>query len=278
MARRDRRRATTGALAVSALFHLALFIVLAYQAAPSLRVPAPAEADFQIQLVTLPPAAATARAPQASPRPSYRTPLVASRPVLRRRTAPPPRMAARAIQPARTAPPHAPPAQVTPSAPAAVNTPAAGAKAGQAGAGAAQGGGGRWSVQGGEGDDDGVRRFLRATTGCSHEEFAQLRPDERAFCDQRVGRDARLFRSGGVDTVPSQKRAYYDATQQAYQALHDSRPRYDAQGNRVLAGHMPSIGCKFGGKDDPPNSLKLGPCFAAPPQGVLTEESGIPKP
>ena len=213
MARRDRRRATTGAFAVSALVHLALFIVLAYQAAPSLRAPAPAEPDFQVQLVTLPPTAEPAQTQR--PRSPRRAPAVASRPILRSRVAPQPRPAARAIQPARPVPAHAPPAPIAPPAPAAANAPAAGTRAGQAGAGAAQGGGsGRWSVQGGEGDEDGARKFLRATVGCSHEDFAQLRPDERANCYRRIGQDARSL------GIPPDKLAGFIAAAEARERAH----------------------------------------------------------
>jgi hypothetical protein len=71
---------------------------------------------------------------------------------------------------------------------------------------------------------------------------------------------------------------YYAAVADAYRTLHDGRPIYNARGEEVLPGHPPAIGCKLGGKGAPPNSLKIGPCFISPPQGVLTEESATPKP
>lgn len=87
-----------------------------------------------------------------------------------------------------------------------------------------------------------------------------------------------------------------EATQAAYQAIrHSGTPTpLIARGGAPLrgpdpgwqAGHQASIGCHawFGGPpgvhrpDTPPHALKLGPCFIAPPQGVLTEESAVPPP
>ena len=277
MARRDRRRAIP-ALAASLLVHLALLIVFAHVAGVSPRASEPvAEPDFQVQLVTRPPPAA----PNAAivPR-SSRQVLQATPPAATRRAPPRPRLAPttppQAVQVARPAPPHAPRAPATPPSHASDSTPAAGPNSGAA-AGSGAPGGGRWAVQGEDEGQDGVRKFLRATVGCSHEDYVKLTEPERAACDRRVGRDARMIGSTRVE-VPAEKQGYYAAAQEAYQSLHDPRPRYDAQGNRVLAGHMPSIGCKIGGKDAPPNSLKLGPCYVTPPQGAFTEESGIPKP
>ncbi len=38
-----------------------------------------------------------------------------------------------------------------------------------------------------------MRKFLRATVGCSHEDYVGLSDQERASCDRRVGRDARAL-------------------------------------------------------------------------------------
>ena len=87
--------------------------------------------------------------------------------------------------------------------------------------------------------------------------------------------------------MPTEKEEYYAAVAQAYWAMSSHGP--------PMAGHLPGIGCAvppipfLGGvevnknvfakknKIKPPHSLKLGPlpCFLVPPQGVLTEESGL---
>ena len=214
MARRDRRRATSGALAVSILVHLALFIVLAYQVAPGPRAPVPAEPDFQVQLVEEPPPAAAppsvaapTRMPprpsrRAAPQPRLQTPRAVVRP------APRPQAPARAIQAVRPPPPRAPSAARAPPARASANTPAAGTAAGQAAGAGPSSGQGRWTVRGEDGED-GMRKFLRATVGCSHEDFAQLRADERANCYRRIGQDARSL------GIPSDKLAGFIAAAEA---------------------------------------------------------------
>ncbi|MGC1304222.1 MAG: hypothetical protein WA840_17785, partial [Caulobacteraceae bacterium] len=122
----------------------------------------------------------------------------------------------------------------------------------------------------GDEERDGVREFLRATVGCSHEEYLHLTAPERAACDRRVGRDARAVANAKVEGIPSEKRAYYDAVQQAYQALHDPRTPVDTTAGGMATtgqgGHGLSFGCK------------AGSCGVNLPQGVLTEESGVPKP
>ena len=217
MARRDRRRETTGALAVSILVHIALLIVLAHQVAPGLRAPEPIEPDVQVQLTAQPPPPAAtppAERPRVSRRPRRQTAAVAPRPTPLPR--PPPRPAGRAIQPTRpAAPPHAAPApRLTPSS-ATANTPATGATAGSTAAGGGSAGG-RWSVQGEDGQD-GVRRFLRATVGCSHEDYVGLTEPERASCDRRVGRDARAL------GIPPDKIAGFIAAAQAQEEARAGR-------------------------------------------------------
>ncbi len=107
------------------------------------------------------------------------------------------------------------------------------------------------------------------TLGCSHEEHLHLNAAERAACDRRIGRDARAVANLKLDGIPSEKRAYYDAVQQAYQAMHDPRTPVDTS-----AGGMGSTqqGRGFG------FSCKAGNCGVNLPQGVGTEESGVPKP
>lgn len=67
-----------------------------------------------------------------------------------------------------------------------------------------------------------------------------------------------------IDSIPAGKRAYYDAVASAYNQQSHGPP---------MAGRNPGFAC--GGR--PAHSLKLGPlpCFITPPQGFLTEESGI---
>jgi hypothetical protein len=191
MARRDRRRAIP-ALAASLLVHLALLIVVAHVAGVSPRALEPiAEPDFQIQLVTQPPLAAprAAAVPRSSRQVVQATPLVATRPSpprLRVRPTPP----ARAVQAARPAPPRAPSAPAAPPSRASASIPAAGASSGAAG-GTGAPSGGRWSVQGEDEGQDGVRKFLRATVGCSHADYVALNDQERSACDRRIGQEAR---------------------------------------------------------------------------------------
>jgi hypothetical protein len=229
MARRDRRRAEVGALVASVLAHLIIFVILAREAVPSLRLPATAEPDFQVQLVTEPPPAPEpkpqpepAREARASarlhPQPARPPAPVRPTPPLRPAPAPPPRAIA-----ARPAPPRAPPAPASAPSHTVASTPAAGAAAGSATAigGAAQGAHGRWTVEGEDGQE-GVRKFLRATVGCSHADYVKLSADEQANCDRRVGEEARKYldkqlvdpdkRAGFIAAAEAQERRRADRT------------------------------------------------------------------
>jgi hypothetical protein len=64
------------------------------------------------------------------------------------------------------------------------------------------------------------------------------------------------------------KESYYDAVAAAYAQQSRGPP---------MAGRHPGVTCSAG---KPANSLKIGPlpCYVTPPQGFLTEESGIPRP
>ena len=131
-----------------------------------------------------------------------------------------------------------------------------------------------------EGTDGRVANALRGLVGCSQTGLLSLTPEERSACDQARTRQADAAK-GKVDPLPLQKRVYYDAVQQAYAATHDPRtpvPVKAGDQTWYSTAHGPSVGCKLGGKGAPTNSLKLGPCFIAPPQGVLTEESAVQKP
>jgi len=90
--------------------------------------------------------------------------------------------------------------------------------------------------------------------------------------DARLARRlAALSTAPHVDPIPAEKRAYYDAIAAAYAQQTHGPP---------LAGHLPGISCALtlAKTKPPPNSLALGPCFIVPPQGFLTEESGIAPP
>ncbi len=46
-------------------------------------------------------------------------------------------------------------------------------------------------MQGEDEGQDGVRKFLRATVGCSHADYVALNEQERSACDRRIGQEAR---------------------------------------------------------------------------------------
>ena len=128
---------------------------------------------------------------------------------------------------------------------------------------------------------------------CAPEDLALLTDAERQHCRNQIdaesgrrmarGADERLAKrlaalssAPRVDVIPGEKRAYYDAVAAAYAQQSHGPP---------MAGLQPGVGCsiKFSGltiikSKPPPNSLHLGPCFIAPPQGFLTEESGVAPP
>jgi hypothetical protein len=187
---------------------------------------------------------------------------------------PPPRAMPQARQARPLASVSAQPAPRPAVAPTAA--PANAAPASRQPAGAGQG-----PPSSGEGAADGrVASALRGLVGCSQAGLLNLTPEERAACDQTRTRQADAAK-GKVDPLPLQKRVYYDAVQQAYADMHDPRtpvPVKAGDQTWYSKAHGPGVGCKLGGKGAPPNSLKLGPCFISPPQGVLTEESAVQKP
>ena len=253
--------------------HLGLFAYLAH-VTPVLRAPAYGpQPDIQLALApplrlapsAIPVPAPTPRESRTVERQVQRSQLAVSRPQLR------PAAPARAIQ-ARPTPapaPHAPVAPPAPPSTASASIPAAGAKAGVAqGAGGAGSGRSPANYPGDE-ERDGVRTFLRATVGCSHEEYLHLNAAERANCDRRVGKDARAVANLNLDALPSEKRAYYDAVRDAYAATHDPRTPVDTTAGGSTwtgqGGHGIGFGCKY------------GKCGITPPQGVGTEEADVPK-
>ncbi|MGR4866695.1 hypothetical protein [Caulobacter sp. LARHSG274] len=126
---------------------------------------------------------------------------------------------------------------------------------------------------------------------CAGGRNALLAPEERARCQEKLGR---LARNTPVLPAPIDpgKRAYYDAVAAAYDD-HAPMVPLTARGAAGMfdvpasanSGHGPRIGCsvKFGpnaGKapKGPPNALRAGPCFIQPPVGSLTPEVDIPRP
>jgi len=266
---------------VSTVLHVALFAFLARMSPAVLRTPSYGpQPDIQLSLAPIEepiaPSPVPLTAPQHAQSPaheaSHRDSTVALRPraVL---SAPTHAIPAPPRPVARTIPRPVPPTLQTQPAPAMASIPAAGTRAGSnAGVGGGGAGGGHGGAGPLPGDEarDGVRDFLRATVGCSHEEYLHLNTLERAACDRRVGRDARAVANLKVDALPSGKRAYYDAVQQAYQQMHDPRTPVDTSPGGASwtgqAGHGIGFGCKYGN------------CGVIAPQGAGTEESGIPRP
>ena len=139
---------------------------------------------------------------------------------------------------------------------------------------------------------------------CATEDLPLLTEAEKARCRNQIDADKERRLARGADEraakqvaeaqrgpqtyrMASEKEAYYAAVAQTYWALSSNGPRG--------AGHLPGIGCAVGGvpflggvetnknlfekkkEIRPPKSLKLGPlpCYLVPPQGMLTEESGL---
>lgn len=120
---------------------------------------------------------------------------------------------------------------------------------------------------------------------CAPEDLPLLTDTEKARCRNQIDADkARRLARGADDRAARQvaeaqrgprgyrmsgeKQAYYDAVADAYWQQTHGPP---------MAGRHPQVLCS-GAK--PVNSLKIGPlpCYVTPPQGFLTEESGIPPP
>jgi hypothetical protein len=143
----------------------------------------------------------------------------------------------------------------------------------------------------------GVRQALRSRVGCDLGPGAHLTHEEKDRCDQHFAETAKLGPKF-IDTIPPEKRAYYDAVQQAYQAMNDPRtPTTYGKDNEYHAfGHLPALGCglKFGGPKQKPDhssftdkikatgmvAVPIGPlrCGVVLPQGSWTPELGIPVP
>jgi hypothetical protein len=120
---------------------------------------------------------------------------------------------------------------------------------------------------------------------CEVEDLPLLTDAERALCPDQIAadkarrlareRNARLAKQVAsakaappLDNIPAEKRAYYDAVAAAYDQQSHGPP---------MAGRHPEIHCTG---IRPAHSLKIGalPCYVTPPQGFLTEESGVSPP
>ena len=143
----------------------------------------------------------------------------------------------------------------------------------------------------------GLLGALRSSIGCDIGRTAHLTPEEKDRCNQRMGEEAHKGPKF-IDTIPAEKRAYYDAVQAAYQAAADPMHPFirDKYGNVQPWGKGPGVGCgmKFGGPPQPPDhrsvtdkikatgllGIDLGPlrCGIVIPQGSMTPEIGIPVP
>ena len=141
------------------------------------------------------------------------------------------------------------------------------------------------------GVDQGVRQALRGAVGC--DSGRDLTSEERERCNQRIGEMARQG-PAFIDSIPAQKRAYFDAVQQAYKASHDpTHPVViDANGNIQSWGHPFGLACRSRIHNRPGTSLidkmkasnmiaaGVGPlsCGLVLPQGSINPEFGIPPP
>lgn len=134
---------------------------------------------------------------------------------------------------------------------------------------------------------------LAAGRHCEPEDLPLLTEAEKALCRNEIDADKARRLAHGADEraarqvaqaqrmaptyrMETNKETYYAAVADAYEQQIRGPP---------MAGHTPGPGCsvKFSGwkvvkSKPPPNSLSLGPCFLAPPQGFLTEESRIAPP
>lgn len=120
---------------------------------------------------------------------------------------------------------------------------------------------------------------------CAPEDLPLLTDAEKARCrnaidadkerrlaraaDEKAARQvAQAQRMAPAYRMDADKEAYYGAVAAAYDQQSHGPP---------MAGRHPELHCSAA---KPANSLKIGPlpCYVTPPQGFLTEESGIPKP
>jgi hypothetical protein len=120
---------------------------------------------------------------------------------------------------------------------------------------------------------------------CAPEDLPLLTEAEKGRCRNQIEADKERRLARGADEkaarqvaqaqrmapayrMDADKEAYYGAVAAAYDQQSHGPP---------MAGRHPELHCSAA---KPANSLKIGPlpCYVTPPQGFLTEESGIPKP
>ena len=129
---------------------------------------------------------------------------------------------------------------------------------------------------------------------CAPEDLPLLTDAEKARCRNEIDADKARRLARGADDKAARQRAEAQRGPQGYRSVwRKAVAYYDAVADAYwqqthgppMAGRNPRVGCsiKFSGlkpvgSKPPPHSLHLGPCFVSPPQGFLTEESGIPNP
>ncbi|MHB8283554.1 MAG: hypothetical protein ACYDD1_02660 [Caulobacteraceae bacterium] len=275
MAQSRRKGRSGAALLVSVAVHLVVLVLLA-RAIPIMPAIAPGR-DVQIDLVSMPPLTRFAT-PVSRAAPGETGSAVEPRQTLSeateplRRTVSHPRPAQAHPTPAPKPSPAAKPtvanARPAPAQPAPVqNRPSP--VVGAAPAPAPRGGppnahpSATANLPGDE-PAGGVRKFLRETVGCSHQDFAHLTVAERFECERQNGVQAAIGAKQKLDSLPANKRAYYDAVQQAYQAIHDYTP-LDGAGEPMAK--MPGRGAGY--------SCVHGKCGFNLPEGAGTEESSV---
>ena len=155
--------------------------------------------------------------------------------------------------------------------------------------------------------DANLRGLLQALGRCGPDNPVARTPAERSRCNAQLAAAARHMPP--IDTIPTDKRRYYDVVAAAYANLRHSpapvsvtvgmaharnptpeppRPNRSEGGERWMAptgAHLPGVTCvpmlaKALGQtaDKPTNGVGAGGCYVIPPSGVLTEEADIPPP
>jgi hypothetical protein len=120
---------------------------------------------------------------------------------------------------------------------------------------------------------------------CATEDLPLLTEAERARCRNAIDADNARRQARNQDQEAARRVAQAKSMPQYFRMGADKELYYDAVAAAYaqqshgppMAGRHPEVHCSAG---KPPNSLKLGPlpCYVTPPQGFLTEESGIPRP
>ena len=128
-------------------------------------------------------------------------------------------------------------------------------------------------------------QVAEGATDCSPEDLPLLTEAERARCRNAIDADNARRQARNQDQEAARRVAQAKSMPQYFRMGADKELYYDAvaaayaQQNHgpPMAGRHPEVHCSAA---KPANSLKIGPlpCYVTPPQGFLTEESGIPRP